>query len=99
MEVVTTWSTLIELFKLKDKTLNFEKMSRKEIKIFLAKRQFRLCFESSYEKHNISGKQVNLVTKCKKYSEFAKEIFNMKEKDIFIVLDFLSKILQNFFIT
>ena len=82
-EVATAWSTLIGLFKLKDKTLNFEEMSRKEIKTFLAKRQFRLCFESSYEKYNISGKQVNLVTKCKKYPEFAKEIFNMKEKDIF----------------
>ena len=58
-------------------------MSRKEIKTFLAQRQFRLCFDSSYEKYNISDKPLNIITKCKKHPEFAKEIFNMKEKDIF----------------
>lgn len=82
-EVATAWSALTGLFKLKDKSLDFEKMTRNEIKTFLAKRQFRLSFESSYEKYNISGKPVNLVTKCKKHPEFAKEIFNKKEKDRF----------------
>lgn len=82
-EVATAWKVLIGLFKLKESAIDFEKMSRKEIKTFLAKRQFRLCFESSYEKYNISGKSINLVTKCKQYPEFAKEIFSMKEKDIF----------------
>lgn len=82
-ELATTCGIIIELFKLKDKTLDFEKMSRKEIKTYLAQRQFRLSFDSSYEKYNISGKSVNLVTNCKKYPEFAKEIFNMKQKDIF----------------
>ena len=82
-EVASASKALIGLFKLKDKTIDFEKMSRKEIKTFLAQRQFRLCFESSYEKYNISGKPLNIVAKCKKYPEFAKEIFNMKEKNIF----------------
>lgn len=82
-EVATAWGALIGLFKLKDKTIDFEKMSRKEIKTFLAQRQFRLCFDSSYEKYNISDKPLNIITKCKKHPEFAKEIFNMKEKDIF----------------
>lgn len=82
-EVATAWGALIGLFKLKDKTVDFEKMSRKEIKTFLAQRQFRLSFDSSYEKYNISGKPLNIVTKCKNHPEFAKEIFNMKEKDIF----------------
>ena len=82
-EIATAWGVLIGLFKSKDKTLDFQKMSRKEIKTFLAQRQFRLNFDSSYEKYNISGKSVNLVTNCKKYPEFAKEIFNMKQKDSF----------------
>ena len=82
-EIATAWNVLIGLFKLKDKSLDFEKMSKKEIKTFLAQRQFRLCFDSSYEKYNIPGKSVNLVTNCKKYPEFAKEIFNMKQKDSF----------------
>ena len=82
-EVANACKALIGLFKIKDKTIDFEKMSRKEIKTFLAQRQFRLSFDSSYEKYNISGKPLNIVTKCKNHPEFAKEIFNMKEKDIF----------------
>ena len=82
-EVANACKALIGLFKIKDKTIDFEKMSRKEIKTFLAQRQFRLSFDSCYEKYNISGKPLNIVTKCKNHPEFAKEIFNMKEKDIF----------------
>ena len=82
-EVANACKALIGLFKIKDKTIDFEKMSRKEIKTFLAQRQFRLSFDSSYEKYNIFGKPLNIVTKCKKHPEFAKEVFNMKEKDFF----------------
>ena len=82
-EIKKALRPLITLFKIKNSTIDFKKMSKKEIKAFLIQRQFRLCFDSSYEKYNIAGKPVNIITKCKKYPEFAKEIFNMKQKDIF----------------
>ena len=82
-KVATAYRELIDLFKPKDKNLDFEEMTRKDIKTFLAQRQFRLCFDSSYEEYNISGKSVDLIKECKKHPEFAKEIFKMKEKDIF----------------
>ena len=98
-EVTTVLSTLIGLFKIKDKTIDFKKMSRKEIKTFLAQRQFRLSFASSYEKYNISGKYINLVTKCKKYPEFAKEIFNMKQKNSFCGYRFYEQDIAELFLS
>ena len=74
-------------------------MSRKEIKTFLAQRQFRLSFDSSYEKYNVSGKPINLVTKCKKYPEFAKEIFNMKQKNSFYGYRFYEQDIAELFLS